>query len=65
MKRSTQVAICYTALIISVLFLIIAVDYLPLIVCWLPTTITAFLSLHCKAFTDHIIKKLDTLMPIE
>ena len=65
MKTRTQVAICYTALIISVIFLIIAVDYLPLIVCWLPIMITAFITLHCKAFAEHLMSKLENVMPID
>ena len=65
MKTNILIKVCYTALIISGLFLCIAVDYLPLIVCWLPLLIAAFITLHYKPFTDHVIKKMNALMPLD
>lgn len=60
-----KITLCYIALITSMLFLVIGVDYLPHAVCWLPLLITAFFSLRCKAFCKHINNWLDRVIPLE
>lgn len=47
------------------LFLIIGVDYLPHLVCWMPMILTAFFIAQCKAFFVHVVKMMERLMPTD
>lgn len=63
MKSTTKIKVITAALIASALFLIIGVDYLPHLVCWLPMLITATFALSSRAWVAHINKWLDKVMP--
>lgn len=65
MKNSTKIKLLTIALIACVLFLVVGVDYLPHLVCWMPLIITAYLALKCRAFVAHINRWLDRVIPID
>lgn len=63
MKPNIKIAICYAALIISAIFLIIGVDYLPYIVCWLPIIVVGYVAVQCKEFRNSFNKLIDNIIP--
>jgi hypothetical protein len=63
MATNIKIAICYAALIISALFLIICVDYLPYLVCWLPLIIVGYAVAQCKEFKENFNKVVDNIIP--
>lgn len=63
MKTNIKVAICYIAVILSILFLVIGVDYLPVLACWLPLIITGGLALQCKAFVESLSRIVNNIIP--
>jgi hypothetical protein len=63
MKITTKIKVITAAVIASVLFLIIGVDYLPHLVAWLPMLVTATFALSSRAWVAHINKWLDKVMP--
>lgn len=65
MTDKTKIAVCYTAIAISALFLVVAVDHFPFMACWLPLIATIVFTLRCDAFRNHITNKLDKICPIE
>jgi hypothetical protein len=65
MKSTTKIKAITAALIVSALFLIIGVDYLPHLVAWLPMLVTATFALSSRAWVAHINKWLDKVMPID
>ena len=65
MKKETQVKVITAALIASALFLVVGVDYLPHLVCWLPLIISATFACSSSAFVAHISRWLDRVMPID
>lgn len=60
MKTITKLLVI--GLVISVLFLIIAVDYIPHTIAWLPLLITGYLSLNNEEFVEWFSKKVDNLV---
>lgn len=52
------------ALIASALFLIVGVDYLPHLICWLPLIISATFACSSSAFVAHVTQWLDRVIPI-
>lgn len=63
MKTSTKVKICYTAVVLSVIFLVVGVDYLPVLACWLPLIITGGFALQCKAFVESLSRIINNVIP--
>ena len=60
-----KITLCYIALFASMLFLVIGVDYLPHLVCWMPMILTAFFVANCKAFFVHVVRMMERLIPLE
>lgn len=65
MKNSTKIKLLTIALIACVLFLVVGVDYLPHLVCWMPLIITACFALSSRAFVTYITRWLDRVIPID
>lgn len=63
MTMKLKVTICWVALILSTLFLIIGVDSLPYIVCWLPLIIVGYAVAQCKEFKENFNKVVDNIIP--
>lgn len=63
MTMKLKVTICWIALILSTLFLIIGVDSLPYIVCWLPLIIVGYAVAQCKEFKESFNRLADHIMP--
>lgn len=63
MKTNIKVAICYAAIILSILFLVIGVDYLPILLCWVPLIITGGFALKCRAFVDSLNNIVNNVIP--
>lgn len=63
MKKSTKVAICYAAIILSMLFLVVGVDYLPILLCWVPFIIAGYCTLKCRAFVDSLNNIVNNIIP--
>ena len=61
----TQVKVITAALIASALFLVVGVDYLPHLICWLPLIISATFACSSSAFVAHINRWLDKVIPID
>lgn len=56
-----KVILCWSALILSALFLIIGVDYLPCLICWIPLCIVGYAVYQCEPFRVKINKIVDEL----
>lgn len=54
MTDKMQIRICWVAIIASILFLVIGVDYLPILACWMPLLVTCKLTFACDAFRKHL-----------
>lgn len=54
MTDKMQIRICWVAIIISMLFLVIGVDYLPVLACWIPLLITIKMTFTCNAFRKYL-----------
>lgn len=54
MTDKMQIRLCWIAIIISVLFLVIGVDYFPMLACWIPLLITVKLTFTCHAFRKYL-----------
>ena len=65
MKKNTQVKAITIALIVSALFLVVGVDYLPHLICWLPLIISATFACSSSAFVAHVTRWLDRVIPID
>jgi hypothetical protein len=65
MKSTTKIKAITAALIVSALFLIIGVDYLPHFVAQLPMLVTATFALSSRAWVAHINRWLDKVIPID
>ena len=65
MKNEIKVKAITIALIASVLFLAVAVDYLPHLVAWLPLIISATFACSSRAFVAHVNSWLDKVIPID
>lgn len=63
MNNRTKLAICYTAVVLSILFLVVAVDYLPVLACWLPLIITGGFALQCNAFVESLSRIVNNIIP--
>lgn len=63
MKPNIKIALCYAAVIFSAIFLIIGVDYLPYIVCWLPIIVVGYVVAQCKEFKENFNKVVDNIIP--
>lgn len=63
MNNRTKLAICYTAVVLSVIFLVVGVDYLPVLACWLPLIITGGFALQCKAFVESLSRIVNNIIP--
>lgn len=51
---ATKARVCWVALIASMLFLVIGVDYMPHSICWLPLIVTFYFSFNCEAFLNSL-----------
>ena len=60
-----EVKVITAALITSALFLVVGVDYLPHLICWLPLIISATFACSSSAFVAHVSQWLDRVMPID
>lgn len=63
MTDKMKIALCYTALAIATIFLVVAVDYLPYIVCWLPVIIVGYCASQCKAFMRSFARVANYIIP--
>ena len=63
MTEKHKIALCYTALVIATIFLVVAVDYIPHIVCWMPLIVTAYAVAQCKAFKTHFDNLMNNIIP--
>ncbi|MBR3912572.1 MAG: hypothetical protein IKJ48_07925 [Alistipes sp.] len=61
MTTRLKTAICYTAVILSFLFLIIGVDYLPVLLCWIPLIVTLFFVAKCDSFVESVNRLIDKI----
>lgn len=60
-----EVKVITAALIASALFLVVGVDYLPHLICWLPLIISATFAYSSSAFVAHVTQWLDRVIPID
>lgn len=51
---AAKARVCWIALIASILFLVIGVDYMPHSICWLPLIVTFYFSSNCEAFLNSL-----------
>lgn len=65
MKNTIKIKVITAALIVSGLFLVIGVDYLPHFVAWLPLLISATFAISCKAWVAVVNRWLDKVIPID
>lgn len=65
MKNEIKVKAITIALIASILFLAVAVDYLPHLVAWLPLLVSATLAISCRAWVASVNRWLDKIIPID
>lgn len=65
MKNKTKVKVITAILIVSLLFLVIGVDYFPHLVAWLPLLVSATLAFSCRAWVASINRWLDKIIPID
>ena len=65
MSNQNKIRVCYTALALAMLFLVIGVDYMPHIMAWLPMIIAFYFAFRCKTFFVHINHLLDKIIPLE
>lgn len=63
--KKTKIAICWVAIAISMIILVVGVDHYPLMACWMPLIISFVFALRCEAFREHITHNLDKICPIE
>lgn len=54
MTEKMQIKVCWAAIIASILFLVIGVDYFPILACWLPLLITCKFTFMCRAFRRYL-----------
>lgn len=65
MKNEIKVKAITIALIASVLFLEVAVDYLPHLVAWIPLLASATYACSCRAWVASVNRWLDKVIPID
>lgn len=63
MTTKTKISLCYIAILASMLFLTIGVDYFPILVCWIPLVITAYFTLRYEPFRDNLAEFLNNIIP--
>ena len=54
MNETMQIRICWIAIVASILFLTIGVDYFPILACWIPLLVTIKFVFACPAFRKHL-----------
>lgn len=54
MTDKMRIRICWVAIVASILFLVIGVDYFPVLACWIPLLITIKLTFSCRAFRKYL-----------
>ena len=54
LSDKAQIIICYMALVAAMLFLVIGVDYLPCLACWIPLIVAVKFTFNCIPFAKHL-----------
>lgn len=54
LSEKAQIWICKIVLALSILFLVIGVDYLPCLVCWIPFIVAIKFTFNCIPFAKHL-----------
>jgi hypothetical protein len=52
MNDKKKATICWCAIIGAVLFLVIGVDYMPHLFCWIPLIVVIYFVSKCKPFLE-------------
>lgn len=63
MTTKVKITTCYIALIASIIFLTIGVDYFPILACWIPFIVVAYFTLRYEPFRDNLADFLSNIIP--
>ena len=63
MTTKFKITTCYIALIASIIFLTIGVDYFPILACWIPFIVVAYFTLRYEPFRDNLADFLSNIIP--